>query len=124
MKRAKLFLCALLLALLVLTGCSLTKSTEELRLESVYEIVGYKYVFTLSGDEIETAFTDWYSDEELEIMALDLAKLLPLKAKGEVAGYGLIKVEAKRNIKADEFESFVEKAEEYIYKQIYLDCTP
>lgn len=92
---------------------------EPQQAQETYEIVGYNYVFTLDGDEVQINYVDWYGDDEVRDMEASFMSMLP-GAKGvENPVPGTIVVTTKRCLSLDEFNAFVDGAKDLIYDQIF-----
>lgn len=120
MKKYILLLLALVL-LFSFSSCTSTSSiaSDGVEAESVYEIVGYRYVFDLSGNKIGVRYVDWYGDSELDAMAKAFLSYIPNGVSASVVAPGEIVVVSKKSITLEQFNGFVEQAESLIHSQIF-----
>ena len=120
MKKTKMALLALFAAIvLVVTGCASTSAVEAAQTEASYEIVGYRYVFTLQGNTVEVCYVDWYGDNEIQAMEDAFKAMIPNAVSAENPAPGRIVITSSKNISAKNFDAFVEQAKELVYNQIY-----
>ncbi len=120
MKKTRIALLALFAAVvLVITGCASTEAVEAEKTEASYDIVGYRYVFTLDGNTVEVNYVDWYGDDEIKAMEDAFMAMLPKAVSASNPAPGRIVITSAKNIPAKDFAAFVEQAKELVYNQIY-----
>ena len=87
--------------------------------EAAYELVGYKYIFSLDGDVVTFKFIDAVGDSEIPVVAKALMDILPGALSFENPLPGQINIKLSSNLSAVDFDTFVEKAKVLIYDTIY-----
>ena len=119
MKRKTMTSVLVLALALCLVGCASLGTSEPVKAEANYSLVGYDYVFQLDGDTVQFKFLDIFSTEEIDEIATELMAAVPNAVEYSYPQPGNITIKAAKNVSEADFAAFVEKAEAMIYSMIY-----
>ncbi len=120
MKRTFISALAVMLLSLCLIGCSTTwQKTEGAQAVAEYNLVGYKFGFTLDGNTVTFDYVDAVGDSTIPLIASTLGSVLPGYCDYDYPEGGVIVLKAKANLTEAQFNEFVEAAEALIYDTIY-----
>lgn len=106
--------------LLGLLGCASTNQANPVNTyESVYELVGYRYVYKAEGETLTFNYIDYLSNKEVKGIAENMSKLLPKVVSYEVTVPGQLTFTLKSVLSEEKFNAFVEENNKAIYSTFY-----
>ena len=120
MRRTVFSALAILLLAICLIGCTTAwKKTEGVKAYAEYNLVGYKFGFTLDGNTVTFDYVDAAGDDTIPLIASTLGSVLPGYCEYEYPEGGVIVLKTKASLTEAQFNAFVEAAEALIYDTIY-----
>ncbi|MDY4609200.1 MAG: hypothetical protein SPD11_01105 [Sphaerochaetaceae bacterium] len=115
------------ITILCLVGCASTAPRQQtataesydLPYESMYEHVGYKFVYKINDGQLTFNYIDILSDAEIQKTADTIMGFLPEAASFEVSAPGQITFKLASVPSKAQFDAFVEKMNSYIHDTMF-----